>query len=200
MALYNNPLSAINIVLPRLEMKHKEWENNRQMAQGIYRDVAQRNCMKALDWQPKYKRLDKTRLSHNELWRELIAAQSLLNPKYITIIENERQKRSGLKEQQREQFNKQYSPMDGASTIKPTKLIQEHFAAKVGSNCTREIERRLEGKRMMVQWSEQDQKQDGDGDSEMDLDGGSEEPKTMNHKFDFRMNIYYNYGLRFDLR
>ncbi len=64
-ALYNNPLSTIDIILPGLNIKHKEWGNNRQLAQQIYRDVAQRNSIKALDWQPKYKMLDKTRLSHN---------------------------------------------------------------------------------------------------------------------------------------
>ena len=58
----------------------------------------------------------------------------MLNPEYLSIIENQRQKRSGLKPQQRQQFGEQSSPMNGSSTIKPTRLIKKHFQPNVSSN------------------------------------------------------------------
>jgi hypothetical protein len=121
-AFLANPLNVINIICARLEAKQIEWEAERKSAREIYREVAISNSMKALDMQPKYKRLDKQRLSVSEVWREVIFAQSMLDPTYLHKIENERQKRFCLKEQQREQFHAEADPLNAASTIKPTQF------------------------------------------------------------------------------
>ena len=110
------PLSAVCVVLGRLEQKSAEWRAEREAAKGVFVEVAQRNHVKALDWQPKLKRIDKTRLSADEVWRELLAAQSLLDPEFTATLAKARHKRSALKEQQ---------PMHAASTIRPTKSKAE---------------------------------------------------------------------------
>ena len=138
------PLSTMNVVLPRLERNHEEWRAEREEARCVYRDVAQRNHLKALDWQPKYKRLDKTRLGLDDVWRELVAAQCLLDADFVGILAAACHKRSALKEHQREQFRADHSPMDAASTIRPTKCkaeLRQHVAEE-------EEEAHLQGRRV----------------------------------------------------
>ena len=193
-AFDKDPLFATQTILPRLQRKYEEWKGEREEMRRVYRDVATRNSYKALDWQPKYKRLDKTRLNHSEIWRELITGQSVLNPEFSVIIENRRVKRSTLKEKDRQQFNEQSSPLEGSSSIKPTRLVNQHYVEKSNINSSKS---RQNGFKEGV-----NKEMNGHSEHEEMKSNAMKPTQDTGHKdygIDLSMKVYYNYGLRFSL-